>query len=282
MSGGVQSTQNRLGIPEGALRLLSVVLILAIAFLALRIGTAFLHHLASRRFGQTRTERYRTLHALIANVFRVIVLFFTLTSILGVFGINTASVLTAAGIGGIAVAFGAQTLVSDVIFGALFLIDNSFNVGDYIALKDGIIGTVKDMRLRHVIVHGYTGMDYIVPNSEVKIVANYGRGPMQVDVALNVPYTVRIADAHHLVDQISARAEKEAAEEFIRFPYFVGVDAVERFSYRLTIGATADMAHFFSAPRRLREIALEELEAAGAFHALEDPCSAEGSRYGQV
>lgn len=256
-----------LGLPSFLIQMVLVVVVLILALFLLKGIDRLIDRMSARRPVLGEVQRVRTYHSLLVNVVRVVVWFFALSAILSIFGINTASLLTAAGIGGIAVALGAQRVVSDIISGALLLFDNTINVGDYVTLQNTITGEVKELRLRQVVVRGYTGMLYIIPNAEVKVIANYGHGPLQADISIDIPYGISIEQAKGLVQDMAVRLEAEAGDHFVRLPYWIGVDAMHPFSYTVTIGAQTQMDDFFTAPRRMREIMIEELQAIGAYDA---------------
>lgn len=257
-----------LGVPSLLIQCVFVLVILMLALLLLKLSDRLIDRLSARHSALSEIQRLRTYHSLIVNVLRVVIWFFALSAILSLFGINTASLLTAAGIGGIAVALGAQRVVSDIISGALLLMDNTVNVGDYVTLQNNITGEVRELRLRQVVVRGYTGMLYIIPNAEVKVIANYGRGPLQADISVEIPYGISVEQAQEMVAQMARRLEDEAAERFVRLPYWIGVDGMHALSYTATIGAQTSMDDFFWAPRRMREVMIEALQAVGAYDAF--------------
>lgn len=263
----VQQFQQATGMPMLGSQLLFALLILFLAYLCMRLGGHLIHRFAMNQPALQKKGRFRTIYLLLYHVFRVVVCFFALTLALDIFGINTTSVLTAAGIGGIAIAFGAQNVVNDIISGALMLLDNTINVGDYVALNTDVVGEVKEIQLRHTIIQGYTGMRYIVPNSKVQIIANYGRGPLQADVAVDFPYAVSLQKMQSIVKKVEKRAETEHAGEYLKLPYLLGVTQAKAFTYTVSIGAQADMEHFWSAARTLRALVIDTMQKEGVYPA---------------
>jgi len=93
---------------------------------------------------------------------------------LQVFNINIAPVLASAGIAGLAIGFGAQTLVKDVINGFFILAENQFEVGDSTRAA-GVQGTVEEITMRRTILRDVDGTIHVIPNSKIEIVSNMTR-----------------------------------------------------------------------------------------------------------
>lgn len=134
-----------------------------------------------------RTQQVRTLSSVVYGVGLFIILFQAALQILGVVNINIGPLLASAGIAGLAVGFGAQTLVKDVINGFFILMENQYDVGDTVRLS-GVQGTVEHMTLRRTVLRDADGALHIVPNSEIKIVSNLTRDWAQVALHVNVAY----------------------------------------------------------------------------------------------
>ncbi|WP_019190690.1 mechanosensitive ion channel family protein [Levyella massiliensis] len=252
------------GLPLLASRVLLAMAVLLFTWALLAAGSRLLHRFIEEGTDLPKKARFRTFYFLLYNVLRIVVWMYAIAFILDTFGIHTASVLTAAGIGGIAIALGAQSVVNDVISGALLLLDNYMNVGDYVALKDGVVGEVQEIRLRHTIVRGYTGMRYMVPNSKVQVITNYGKGPLQADVTVEVPYSVSPETVKQLVQDVSHRIKTQHAKEFVTLPYFIGVDKSNALTYTVAVGARTDIKHFWSAARLVRALLIEALQKESA------------------
>ncbi|MGZ8399193.1 MAG: mechanosensitive ion channel family protein [Gemmatimonadales bacterium] len=102
--------------------------------------------------------------------------------------INIAPILAGAGILGLAVSFGAQSLVRDVISGFFFLVEDQFSVGDVIEAA-GKGGVVEKMTLRVVVLRDLDGSLHIIPNGEVKVLSNKTRGWSRAVIDISVPHT---------------------------------------------------------------------------------------------
>jgi len=181
---------DREGIVRATFRVLGIWIL---AWLALRVVK-----LAAERIEKTvddgddsittlREKRGRTISQLLRSVGRMVIITLAILLTFNVF-INIAPILAGAGILGLAVSFGAQSLVRDVIAGFFFMVENPFSVGDVIEAA-GKGGVVEKMTLRVVILRDLDGSLHIIPNGEIKVVSNKTRGWSRAVVDISVPHT---------------------------------------------------------------------------------------------
>lgn len=132
-------------------------------------------------------QRTRTLLGLVRSIGIVVILVLMVFMVLGALGINLGPLLAGAGVIGLAVSFGAQSLVKDVISGLFILFENQYGVGDVIRLDSTVSGAVERMTLRVVVLRDVHGVVHIVPNGEIKRVSNltrtWARAVLDVGVA---------------------------------------------------------------------------------------------------
>jgi moderate conductance mechanosensitive channel len=134
-----------------------------------------------------REKRGRTIAQLLRSVGRVVIITIAILLTFNVF-INIAPILAGAGILGLAISFGAQSLVRDIISGFFILLENQFAVGDVIEAA-GKSGVVERMTLRVVVLRDLDGTMHVIPNGEMKVVSNKTRGWARAVVDIAVPYT---------------------------------------------------------------------------------------------
>jgi len=194
-------------------RLLVVILIALILIQILKAFTRRLGRFSERqRLPQgVRAQQLRTLATVIDSVGVVVIVFLTSMQALPMFGIDMKPLLASAGIAGLAIGFGAQTLVKDVINGFFILVENQYDLGDVVRLGP-VTGTVEEMTLRRTVLRDTNGSVHVVPNSEIKIVTNLTRDWTQV--ALHVP--VEYSEPSDKV----IRVLRAAAEEMRKDPEF--------------------------------------------------------------
>lgn len=131
-------------------------------------------------------QRTRTLTSLLRSMGRVVIFVIFLFMLLSAIGLELGPLLAGAGVVGLAISFGAQSLVKDVISGMFILIENQFGVGDVVRIE-GVSGAVERMTLRVVVLRDVHGVVHIVPNGEIKKVSNltrtWSRAVLDVGVA---------------------------------------------------------------------------------------------------
>jgi moderate conductance mechanosensitive channel len=150
-----------------------------------------------------REQRGQTISQLLRSVGRVAIITIAILLTFNVF-INIAPILAGAGILGLAISFGAQSLVRDIISGFFILLENQFAVGDVIE-AGGKSGVVERMTMRVVVLRDLEGTMHVIPNGEMKVVSNKTRGWARAVVDIAVPYTED-------VDRIIEVVRDEAAQ----------------------------------------------------------------------
>ena len=132
-------------------------------------------------------QRTRTLLSLLRSVGIVIIAVMTTFMVLGSLGVELGPLLAGAGVIGLAISFGAQSLVKDVISGLFILFENQFGVGDVIRIE-GVSGAVEKMTLRVVVLRDVHGVVHIVPNGQITKVSNLTRSWARVVLDVGVAY----------------------------------------------------------------------------------------------
>ena len=150
-----------------------------------------------------RERRGKTISQLLRSVGRVVILVVALLLTFNVF-INIGPILAGAGILGLAVSFGAQSLVKDVISGFFILFENQFAIGDVVE-AGGKSGVVEKMTMRVIVLRDLHGTMHVIPNSEIKVVSNMTRGWSRAVVDVGVAYDED-------VDRVLAVVRDEAAQ----------------------------------------------------------------------
>lgn len=132
-------------------------------------------------------QRIRTLLPLGRTVGMVVIVVIVLLMLLSALGVNLGPLLAGVGVIGLAISFGAQSLVKDIISGLFILFENQFGVGDVIRI-DPVSGAVESMTLRVVVLRDVHGVVHIIPNGEIKRVSNLTRSWSRVVLDVGVDY----------------------------------------------------------------------------------------------
>ncbi len=163
--------------PAG-LKVVSIVLtvfaILAVAFVIWLAMTSWVYYRLNPAMGKVASARETTLLTLLLNAATIALLVITLMVILSEIGVDIAPLLASAGVLGLAVGFGSQKLVQDIINGVFIQIENAMNVGDTVTLG-AVTGTVEKLTIRSVSIRDKTGAFHIIPFSSVDLVTSYAR-----------------------------------------------------------------------------------------------------------
>lgn len=212
------------------LRVLGALLVAWLAYWALRLLLRRIE--ASLSEGGTpgvitaQEQRTRTLLSLLRSVGIVIIAVMTVFMVLSALGVNVGPLLAGAGVIGLAISFGAQSLVKDVISGLFILFENQFGVGDVIRIE-GVSGGVERMTLRVVVLRDVQGVVHTVPNGQITKVSNLTRSWARVVMDLGVAYK---EDPDHVITVLKAVGQEMYEDEqwkavFIDPPEVPGVES---------------------------------------------------------
>ncbi|MDN3516203.1 mechanosensitive ion channel [Aquisalimonas lutea] len=150
------------------------LIVAAAAGIWIAVASWIEHRLTPEARGREAGSRERTLLAIFRNAFAVILMTMTAMIVLSEIGINIGPLIAGAGVLGLAVGFGAQKLVQDVITGVFIQLENAINVGDFVT-AGGLSGTVEKLTIRSLAMRDLAGTYHMVPFSSVDTVSNYMR-----------------------------------------------------------------------------------------------------------
>lgn len=197
-------------LPVLTTRLLMSAAVVFIGVIVMRLGhrviASIIHGRALRAFHHP--QQVDTYHSVIKSVFNYIMYFLIITVVLSIFGVNVSSLLAMAGVGGVAVAFGAQTLVKDVISGLFIWGEGSISVGDVVDIN-GLQGVVESIAIRTTVVRNFNGNLYTIPNGDIRSITNMSRDYKRAIVDIRCPYE---ENQERLVQIITEEMEKAGSE----------------------------------------------------------------------
>jgi moderate conductance mechanosensitive channel len=211
--------------------LIAILLFAWIAFWLLKLVTDRMKRAAERHTsgGLARTSQIRTLASVLrATGFGIIGFFATVGILREVFNFNPTPLLASAGVAGVAIGLAAQTIVKDMINGMLVLVEDQYNVGDWITIA-GISGTVEAMSLRKTSIRGGDGTLYLIPNSQITNVANQSRDFSTTTLNISVDFSADPDKVIALLNKVIADVRQEAAYKdiFLEDPKVLGVDQIK-------------------------------------------------------
>ena len=155
-------------------------------------------------------RRSRTLSSVLRGVILVVIWTVATITLLDQTGIQVAPILAAAGIAGIALGFGAQSLVKDVVAGFFILLENHYDVGDVIQVA-GVSGTVEGVNLRTTVVRGLDGNRHVVPNGEISVSTNFTKVFSRYLFVLPVPYEEDVDRAVAVLEEVAEELRADPA-----------------------------------------------------------------------
>lgn len=181
-------------------------------------------------------RRKNTLEALFQNFVKYTIYFVLLLTILPMFGIHIAALLAGAGVAGIAIAFGAQSLLKDFFNGLFILFEDQYGVGDYVAIN-GTWGQIRTIGLRITVIKVWTGELVVIPNGQINQVINYSKENSVAVVEVNVGYKTDVEEAIGIVQKVMENLKNDQSN-IVGDVTVLGVEALNDSTY--TIRATAE------------------------------------------
>lgn len=215
-------------------RLVSVALIVLVTFIALRLLRRIVRRVVEEvmetREGSARELRQRaeTLASIIESTGKFIILTIAVLTILDNLGLSLAPLLASAGIAGIAIAFGAQSLVADTFNGFFILLEGQYGVGDFVRVGS-TSGTVEQLNMRRTVLRSVDGAAVTIPNSEIRVVENLSKGWSRAIVEIAVAPEADIEQVmrilHEELDNV--QEDPEFGEQILEQPNILGMTSVE-------------------------------------------------------
>ncbi len=153
-------------------------------------------------------KRAQTLGNILRHAFLIIIIFVAVMMILGELGVQLGPLLATAGIGALAIGFGAQSLVKDVISGFFIILENQYRIGDVIEVA-GVSGLVESVSLRKTVLRDLQGKVHTIPNGEIKVVSNLSKEWSRSVLDLGISYREDIDRIVELLTQIGKELESE-------------------------------------------------------------------------
>ena len=245
--------------------LIAILIFAWVAFWLVKIVTDRMRRAAEKHpnVGLARTSQVRTLASVLrATGFGIVGFFTVITLLRDVFDLNLTPLLASAGVAGVAIGLAAQTIVKDMINGMLVLVEDQYNVGDWVTIA-GVTGTVDSMSLRKTTVRGGDGTLYLVPNSQVTVVANQSRDFSTTTLNLSVDFSADPDKVIALLKKVGGEVRQEPAYKdiFLGDPQVLGVDQIKGSEVIYPISVKTQARKQFDALRELQKrfrLALEE------------------------
>ena len=190
----------------------TISIIVIVAFLAIRfvsrltspiIEQYLAHRVHEDKQSQEVQRRTQTLQSVISNTLSAIIFAMAFFMVLSELGVNIAPILAGAGVAGIAIGFGAQNLIKDILAGVFIMLEDQFRVGDVAELA-GVVGIVEDINLRRTTLRDFHMNQHIIPNGEIGIASNLTKEKSRVNLDVEVAYKEDLDRVMEVIDRVGA------------------------------------------------------------------------------
>jgi moderate conductance mechanosensitive channel len=165
------------------------------------------------RSEQTEDEmqkRSDTLISVIVTTLQIVIIFMFIMMLLSELGINVTAILAGASVIGLAVGFGAQSLVKDVVAGLFVIMENQYRKGDVIKIA-GESGTVEEINLRRTVLRDNDGIYHVVPNGEIRVASNYTKQLSRINLNVGVAYDTDLDEAIRVINLVGQELADDPA-----------------------------------------------------------------------
>ncbi|MCL6106311.1 MAG: mechanosensitive ion channel family protein [Actinobacteria bacterium] len=218
----------------GGLRIVAIVLLAVVFYYFLRGVFRRLLKVVrkvsdSNLVTREQEMRARTLAGIIRGLLIAVIVVAVVLITLSELGYNVAPLLAGAGIAGLAIGLGAQTLMRDFIGGFFVLLEGQFNVGDLVKIGE-VMGKVEAIKLRTTLIRDSEGVLNIVPNGEMRVVSNLAKGWSRVNIDVNFDLREDIDTVIGIIQEAArgaAQDDSAVAAYILEGPDVLGIEALE-------------------------------------------------------
>lgn len=239
-----------------------VIFFLLVRFIAYRLIDRVIATVIKRQSDQAGVAaRVKTLCSLVKSTFFYVLILVSGIMVLRVFDIDAAPVLTAAGVVGLAVGFGAQKLVRDIISGFFIVLENQYSVGEYVTIG-AVTGTVQELGMRVTQLRDDVGKLVIIANGDITLVTNHSRGPIQAVLEVSVVPDSDLDKVRSAIDSAGADVALQI-EGVVTPPKADGVSSLDAAKVTIRILGEVKPGRQDAVQSALREQIRQKFEAEG-------------------
>ena len=253
---------------NGNLNLLGKLFTIVLIFIVIRIISAVFNKVINKTLElkgmsklQITDSRRDTLTEILKKIVKYILYFIGVVVSLELFGINTTSIIATAGVGGLAIGFGAQSLVKDIITGFFILLEDQYTIGDYIQINDKE-GVVEELGMRVTKIRDFSGELHIIPNSSIDVVTNRTRGAMRALVKVSIAYEEDIDNALRVMESVSNEIAS-SNKNIVEGPTVLGISEMANSGVVITAIAKTIPMEQWSVERMMRKAYKEAFDKEG-------------------
>lgn len=242
-------------------QMVAAVVVMVLAYAGVRVSV----RLIGRFFRLTRInpQKRKTLQTLLGSAARYLIYILAVLMVLALFGVEIGPLLAGLGIAGLALGFGAQSLVKDVITGFFIIFEDQLHVGDFVEINGAVKGTVEEVGLRMTAIREWSGKKFYLANSEIKAVRNYNREELRAIVTASFPFSEDPQAVRAVLDEVCEEITAAYGEHLLldeagrplEPPQIYGVTALDTTDHgaQFTIIAKTKPASLWTVEKALRE-----------------------------
>ena len=243
--------------------LLNIVLIVFLAFVLDRLICGVIDRAMRGSVSVGENNRKITLKRVLKNLSHYLFAFIALIMILSEVGINVASILAAAGVIGLAVSFGAQSLIKDIFAGFFIIFEDQYGVGEYITVNNSFTGIVELVGLRTTQLRGDSGELIVIPNGSITDVVNFCRGGLRIKEVFEISFDSSIDRAEEIIGGVIRRYYDEHPDWMAGKPVVDGVDAIGTSGISICVFLYVQPMEQWHVGREIRKLVVQALQSEG-------------------
>jgi small conductance mechanosensitive channel len=236
-------------------KLITIIIILVVAKMALSIISKLIEKsltpLKKSKNYKKRISRANTLIPLLQSISKYVIYFIAGVMVLRELGVDTTAIIASAGVVGLAIGFGAQSLVKDVLSGAFLLFEGIISVGDSVNVGEHS-GTVEVIGLRNIHLRKYSGELRVIPYGEVASFGNFNKGYMRAIVKVGVAYEQDVERGMKILEDIADKWAEENKDIVLEAPIVQGVLSLGSSEVTLRVSIKVKPMTHWGAERELK------------------------------
>ena len=236
-------------------KFITIIIILVVAKIALSVINKLIEKsltpLKKSKNYKKRISRANTLIPLLRSVSKYVIYFISGVMVLRELGVDTTAIIASAGVVGLAIGFGAQSLVKDVLSGAFLLFEGIISVGDSITVGEHS-GTVEVVGLRNIYLRKFSGELRVIPYGEVTSFGNFNKGYMRAIVEVGIAYEQDVERGMKALEEIANKWAEENKDIVLEPPIVQGVLSLGSSDVTLRIAIKVKPMTHWGAERELK------------------------------
>jgi small-conductance mechanosensitive channel len=248
----------------------SIAVLLVAAWIGLRatkiVGARIVDHARSQKSGDhdESVRRAETLAMILGYTAKICVFVLVVLGTLREFGTDVGPLVTGAGVIGVVVGLGAQSIVKDVLTGVFIFTENQFQIGDAVELG-GKAGVVEEINLRTTMLRSADGAVHIIPNGQINVATNFSYHWSKAVVDLQIGYDADLDLVLKLLQKTSADAKADVVlgKDLLEEPVVTGPEAFSEIGMKVTVSAKTPPLRQWEVARQLRRRIRTAFDAAG-------------------